>query len=76
MIRCPIICVHTVCTYSNANDPTSAPRYSSATNASAERSPAGMYWSMTTLVRYGGKSSRTAWAMMAATATATCDPYG
>ena len=51
MIRCPIICIVDVCRYSNVNDPASVSRNSTATPVSDDRSPAGMYSSMTSFVR-------------------------
>ena len=71
MMRCPIICIVQVWTYSSANEPASTSRNASAMRSRPSRSPAAMWSSMATFVSHGWASWRTEPAEIAARAVPT-----
>ena len=76
MIRCPIICIVHVCTYSSTNEPTRTSRNARAMRSRPSISPATMWSSMATFVSQGWASCSTDPAAMAASATPTARRCG
>ena len=71
MIRCPIICIVQVCTYSSTNEPARTSGNARAMRSRPSRSPGAMWSSMATFVSQGWASWSTEPAAIVASATPT-----